>query len=292
LTAFTALTALALVQGGPTMPETMLTGEAQPRFGRVLLETGIQMHFAEAGDAAGEPIVLLHGYSDSWFSFSTVLPLIPETYHVFALDLRGHGLTDKPASGYGMDEMADDVVAFMTHFGIENATVIGHSTGGYVAQHVAAAAAERVARLGLIATTTTPKAIIDIDELDSLVRGLSDPVPADFIRDFQYSTIHRPLTPDFINRVVIESSRLPAHVWRGVMNGMLAMEPLSVLAGNEIPTMVLWGARDTLMPRSEQEALVRMLPNVAFKVYRDTGHALHWERPDEFVRDLVAFVTG
>jgi pimeloyl-ACP methyl ester carboxylesterase len=46
------------------------------------------------------------------------------------------------------------------------------------------------------------------------------------------------------------------------------------------------------MPRSEQEALVRMLPNVAFKVYRDTGHALHWERPDEFVRDLVAFVTG
>lgn len=291
MTALTVLTALAPAQGGPAMPDATRAGEANPRFGRVELETGIHMHVAEMGDAAGVPIILLHGYSDSWFSFSNVLPLIPKTYRVFALDLRGHGMTDKPATGYGMDEMAEDVVAFMKHYGLENATVIGHSAGGYVAQHVAAAAPERVARLGLIATTTTPQAITGISDFDAFVRGLSDPVPADFIRDFQTSTIYRPLPADFVSRVVDESSRLPAHVWRGVMNGMLAMEPISGLAGAGIPTMVLWGDKDTLMPRREQEAFVRMFPNVVFKVYRETGHALHWERPDEFVRDLVAFVT-
>ena len=150
------LTALALAQGGAAMQNAVLPNELNPRFGRVKLETGIQMHYAEQGDTAGMPIILLHGYSDSWFSFSPVLPLIPDTYRVFALDLRGHGLTDKPTTGYGMDEMAGDVVAFMKLHGLENVTVIGHSTAGYVAQHVAAAAPERVVRLGLIATTTTP----------------------------------------------------------------------------------------------------------------------------------------
>ena len=292
MTALSVLTALTLAQGGPAMPDATTPGETNPRFGRVELQTGIQMHFAELGDTTGSPIILLHGYSDSWFSFSTVLPLIPKTYRVFALDLRGHGMTDKPTTGYGMDEMAADVVAFMEHYRLENVTVIGHSTGGYVAQHVAAAAPERVVRLGLIATTTTPRAITGIGDFDAFVRGLSDPVPVDFIRDFQTSTIYRPLPADFVNGVVNESSRLPAHVWRGVMNGMLAMDSISGLTGAQISTMVLWGDQDTLMPRREQEAFVRMFPNVLFKVYRETGHALHWERPDEFVRDLVAFVTS
>jgi pimeloyl-ACP methyl ester carboxylesterase len=221
-----------------------------------------------------------------------VLPLIPETYRVFALDLRGHGMTDKPTTGYGMDEMAGDVVAFMKLHRLENVTVIGHSTGGYIAQHVAAIAPERVVRLGLIATTTTPRAITGITDFDTFVRGLSDPVPVDFIRDFQTSTMYRPLSAEFVNGVVNESTRLPAHVWRGVMDGMLAMDAIDGLAGSGIATMVLWGEMDTLMPRAEQEAFVKVFPHVVFKVYPETGHALHWERPSEFARDLVSFVSS
>lgn len=291
-TLLVVLTALVFAQSGPALPEATAAGGPDPRFGRVELETGIRMHYAEQGDPAGPAIILLHGYSDSWFSFSRVLPLIPRTYRVFALDLRGHGLTDKPATGYGMDEMARDVVAFMKAQGLGNVTVIGHSTGGFVAQQVAAASPERVARLGLIATTTTPLAITGIADFDAFVRGLSDPVPADFIREFQTSTIYRPLPPEFVDRVVSESSQLPAHVWKGVMQGMLDMESPPALAGSPVPTMVLWGDKDMLMPRAEQESFVRMFPNVTFKVYRETGHALHWERPAEFARDLIAFVTS
>ncbi|HKG95645.1 MAG TPA: alpha/beta fold hydrolase, partial [Gemmatimonadaceae bacterium] len=86
---------------------------APPRFDDVRLPTGVRLRYAEQGDPSGHPIILLHGYSDSWFSYSGVLPLLPERYHVYALDLRGHGESDRPAAGYAMRDLAADVVAFM-----------------------------------------------------------------------------------------------------------------------------------------------------------------------------------
>src|SRR5689334_13294603 len=90
-----------------------ITSPDAPRFGEVQLSTGITMHYAEQGSARNQPIILLHGYSDSWFSFSRVLTPLARDGHVFALDLRGHGKTDKPASGYRMQDLAADVLAFM-----------------------------------------------------------------------------------------------------------------------------------------------------------------------------------
>src|SRR6186997_63820 len=97
-----------------------------PRFGEVQLSTGIRLHYAEQGPARGEPIILLHGYSDSWFSFSRVLTPLARAKHVYALDMRGHGKSDKPGTGYHMRDLAADVVAFMDAKGIVRATVIGH----------------------------------------------------------------------------------------------------------------------------------------------------------------------
>lgn len=260
------------------------------RFGVVQLPTGLRMHYAEQGDSTAAPLILLHGYSDSWFSFSPVLPHIPARCRVFALDLRGHGKTDKPTTGYGMDELAHDVIAFMEDKSLRGVTLVGHSNGGYVAQQVAVAAPERLDRLVLVATTTTPRTITGIRDLEALVRGLGDPVSNDFIREFQNSTIHRTLAAEFVDQVVSESSRLPAYVWKGVMDGMLAMDAVTGLTDTDLSAMVLWGDADPLMPRSEQDALVKMFPDVVFKVYRDTGHALHWERPAKFARDLLDFV--
>jgi non-heme chloroperoxidase len=59
-----------------------------------LLSTGVRLHYAERGDRGGEAILFLHGYTDSWFSFSGVLPLLSAEYHAFALTERGHGDSD------------------------------------------------------------------------------------------------------------------------------------------------------------------------------------------------------
>jgi len=261
------------------------------RFADAHLPTGVRLRYAVYGDPSGPPVILLHGYSDLWFSFSRMLPLLPARYHVLALDQRGHGDTDRPARGYTMRELAADVLACMDAQGLARATVVGHSMGSFVAQQVAQAAPERVAGLVLIGSATTPRQIVSIFELQQAVDALTDPVPTAFVREFQTSTVYQPLPADFMARVVADSLKLPARVWRAVMAGMLATERLARLGDCPIPTLICWGDRDMYFPRAEQNALMAMLPHAVLKVYPETGHALHWERPGQFVRDLDDFLT-
>src|ERR671921_2542583 len=128
--------------------------EESIQFATMPLKTGLRLHYAEQGDLTGEAIVLLHGYSDSWFSFSRVLPLLSPEYHAFALTQRGHGDSDKPQCCYTPQDFASDVVAFMDAVGIEDATVVGASTGALFAQRVALDYPHRVGRLVLIGAQT------------------------------------------------------------------------------------------------------------------------------------------
>src|SRR5690606_28425617 len=114
--------ATALLSGMGTGPSRRAAEPPSPlRFGEVQLPTGVRLHYAEQGDPAGEPVILLHGYSDSWFSWSRVLPLFPSSWRVYALDQRGQGDSDRPATGYGMADIAADVIAFLDAKGIKRA---------------------------------------------------------------------------------------------------------------------------------------------------------------------------
>src|SRR3954463_11839293 len=94
----------------------------QVEFATAPLSTGPRLYYAEQGDRKGEAIIFLHGYSDSWYSFSRVFPLLSPEYHAFALDERGHGESERPECCYGIDDFAADVDAFMEAVGIEEAT--------------------------------------------------------------------------------------------------------------------------------------------------------------------------
>src|SRR3712207_3877020 len=181
------------------------------------LSTGVRLHYAERGDQVGEAIVFLHGYSDSWYSFSRVLPLLSLEYHAFALTQRGHGDSDKPECCYTPDDFAADVDAFMDAVGIEEATLVGASTGALFAQRAVLSYPRRVGRLVLIgAQTPANEAVLGLVEE---VRALEDPVPTEFVREFQESTIYQPVPQGFLDTVVSESLKLPARVWRDYMEG-------------------------------------------------------------------------
>jgi len=92
------------------------------RFATVRLETGPRLHYAEFGDPDGEPIVFLHGWPDSWFSFSRVLPLLPTRLRALAVDQRGFGDSDRPETGYAIHDMGADVRAFLDALGIPRDT--------------------------------------------------------------------------------------------------------------------------------------------------------------------------
>lgn len=262
---------------------------AKTRFGEVKLRTGVRLRYAERGAPAGKPVILLHGYTDSWFSFSLVLPHLEASWRVFVLDQRGHGDSERPVDGYAIPDFAADVVAFMDAKGLKRATVAGHSMGSFVAQQVALTAPERVDRLILIGSATTARNEGTL-ELQRAVDKLVSPAPEAFAREFQVSTIHHPVPEEFLNRAIAESRKLPAHVWRAALAGLLASDNRPRLGDIRLPTLLLWGDRDSIFPRSEQEALAAQIPNAVLKIYAETGHALHWERPEQFVRDLKDFM--
>ena len=259
------------------------------RFADAHLSTGVRLRYAEQGDPNGLPLILLHGYTDSWFSFSGVLPELAQTCRVFALDQRGHGDSDKPENGYALRDYAADVIAFMDAMGFARASLAGHSMGSLVARKVALAAPERVERLVLIASATTVRNE-GVLALQREVEILEEPVPEEFVRGFQASTIYHPVPDQFMDRVVEESLKLPARVWREALAGMLADDSNTPgLLRNR--TLILWGDEDQIFPRSEQDSLLATFTTAVLKVYPKTGHALHWERPEQFVQDLKAFIA-
>ena len=262
---------------------------ASLRFAEAQLTTGVRLHYAERGDSTGHPLILLHGYTDSWFSYSRVLPLLSSDYHTYALSQRGHGDSERPENGYTMPDLAADAVAFMDVMDLPQATLVGHSMGSLVAQEVALAAPERVARLILVGSATNMRSK-DVLQLEQAVNALDDPVPPEFAREFQTSTIHHPVPDDFLDSAVAESLKLPARVWRAALAGQLAADYTAQINQIQMPTLVLRGDHDTIFSRAAQDALVAGLSTAVLKVYTQTGHALHWERPEEFVSDLEEFI--
>src|ERR687895_1284381 len=258
------------------------------------LATGVTLHYAEQGAQSGEAIIFLHGYTDSWFSFSRVLPLLSPEYHAFALTQRGHGDSDKPQCCYTPEDFAADVDAFMDAVGVEEATLLGASTGALFAQRVALSYPRRVSRLVLVgAQTPVNEANEVVLGLQEEVRALEDPVPPEFVRAFQEGTIHQPVPQEFLDTVVSESLKLPARVWRDYLEGaVLSIDRDYVVELREIdvPTLMLWGEQDPLFPREEQERLAEAIPGATLKVYPETGHPVPWDRPEWVVRDLEEFM--
>ena len=123
----------------------------------------------------------------------------------------------------------------------------------------------------------------------SVVSGLTDPVDPGFVREFQEGTVARPVPPAFLDTVVRESLKVPARVWRAVFEGFLEADFSARLGGIGVPTLIVWGDRDAICPRGEQEALAAAIPDARLAVYPGAGHAPHWEEPERFTADLVAF---
>lgn len=263
------------------------------RFATARLATGLRVHYAEQGDRDGEAIVFLHAYLDSWFSYVRMLPLLSPAYHAFAPDQRGHGDSDKPVCCYTADDYAADVDAFMEAVGIEKATLVGDSSGGLIAQRVALDYPHRVGRLVLIGSPTTLVDNESVRGLEEEILALEDPISPEFVREFVLGLIDHPLPDEFLAGVVSESLKVPARVWSAYLEGViLTVDDTARLGEIGVPTLILWGEQDALLPREEQERRAAAITNATLRAYPQTGHLAHWVRPEWVVRDLEAFMRA
>lgn len=111
------------------------------------LSTGVRLPYVSVGPSSATPVLLLHAWGETRRSFDRLMPMLTGRVHAVAVDQRGHGDADKPKAGYDLASLAQDIVAFMDAVGIPSAVLLGSSSGGYVAQQVAALTPHRVAGL-------------------------------------------------------------------------------------------------------------------------------------------------
>ena len=253
----------------------------------VTLSNGVRIHYAQQGPRIGPTIILLHGYSDSWFSFSRVMPLVPLEFRVIAPDFRGHGSSDRPESGYRIDDMAADIVELMDVLSIPSAIVVGHSMGSFVAQAIADRVPTRVT--GLVLAGSAPVAAnVNVAELRLAVDALTDPVDPEFVRAFQMSSIALAVPDVFMEAAIANSRRMPARVWKEVLRGLIEYRPAAKRP--RVRTLVLGGKKDSVFSALEQTQLARQYPDSRLQLIDDVGHTLHWELPEVFVDALKRFI--
>ncbi|NOT56634.1 MAG: alpha/beta hydrolase [Deltaproteobacteria bacterium] len=258
----------------------------------IALPTGVTLSYVEQGDPNGVPVILLHGVTDSWRSFELVLPYLPPRIHAFALSQRGHGDTDRPMTGYGFRDFAADVAAFMDTLQLHTAVVLGHSMGSGVAQRFALAYPERLSGVVLVGSfATLPTNPVVREFWDTVVSTLRDPIEPRLVREFQQSTLARPVPAAFFETVVNESLKVPARVWRATFTTFLQEDWAGELRKITAPTLIVWGDQDVFCPRGDQDLLVTAIADSRLRIYPNAGHAPHWEEPERFANEVITFIA-
>src|SRR5688572_15677396 len=256
----------------------------------IRLPNGVALRYVEQGPADAMPLILLHGFPDSWLSYETVLANLPSPIRAIALSQRGFGNSDKPEGGYHPRDLAADLADFMKARRIPRAIVAGHSMGALVAQRFALDFPERVAGLVLIGTFKTLRDSAELAGLIDEVSKMSDPIDIDLVRAFQASTLAQPVADEFFRTVVAEGARLPLRIWRAVLEEVAAYDDFTDLAQIAAPTILFWGEHDNFSTYEQQQELASEIPGAELRVYAGAGHSLHWEEPRRFASDLANFV--
>lgn len=260
----------------------------------VALRTGIsvpcfiQGHLGETTDDGGTSLVLLHAWGESWRSFERLIAALPDVV-IVAPDLRGHGAADKPLEGYSLPEVAEDVVALLDALGIARAHILGSSSGGYVAQQMAVSDPGRVASMILVGAPLSLHARPPFaDEVDAL----TDPISEDWVRGSLswYRLLHT-VPPSYIDDRVQDGLAMPASVWKESLRGYYEAVPPTEAGTISVPTLILWGAHDHLVPRHHQETLAGRIPGARLQIYQETGHLVLWECPERVAGDVLGFLA-
>jgi pimeloyl-ACP methyl ester carboxylesterase len=252
----------------------------------VTLSTGVTLPFIESGATDGVPVIFLHGLSDSHRSFEPVLEALPKRLRAIAVTQRGHGDASRPADDYRPEDMAADVEAFMDALGIPRAVIVGHGMGSLVARAFVHARPQRAYGMVLIGALAAWNNNAVMQELWNAVDCLGEPVPEDFVREFQISTLTAPVSEAFLDMIVDESLKLPGYVWRATTAGLIERDRSFTASGTMMPVLIVWGDRDTFATREDQNTLWAGLRNSVLSIYVGTGHAAHWEMPVRFAADL------
>ena len=265
---------------------------------RRLVETGRQpIAVTEAAAAGAPPLVLVHGIGSRAESWWSVLGPLAERFHVYAVDLRGHGGSGKPGAGYLLDDYAADLGALLDALGLERPFVLGHSLGAMTTMLWAVQQPGRAARIVLEDPPLRTEPAI-LDAFDGWMQLNAAPLEA---VAFWYQSEH----PDWSweecrRRAESITSTHPAVFaeLRAASEEALAQpgpgrDPrLDALAAIDAPTLLVRGDPDlgSMVGPDDVAEIAAAAPQVVVRRIPGTGHSIHREQPEAFVREVVGFL--
>jgi pimeloyl-ACP methyl ester carboxylesterase len=267
---------------------------------------GHDVAYRQAG--SGPVLVMIHGIAGSSGTWVPVMPLLAEHYTVIAPDLLGHGESAKPRGDYSLGAYASGIRDLLGVLGHERATVVGHSLGGGIAMQFAYQFPQMAERLVLVSSGGLGK------EVSPLLRALSLPgteyllpvVLAAQLHDV-VGTIGRVFgrlglrADPFLGEVWSSWSRLTdvraqrafIHTIRAVIDvaGQRVSARDRLYLANEVPTLIVWGDRDQVIPVAHGHVAHELMPGSRLEVVEGAGHFLPIERPellDRLLRDFLS----
>lgn len=256
---------------------------------------------------SGPVLLLLHGMAGSSATWGAVLPALTRQYTVIAPDLMGHGDSDKPRGDYSLGAHAGTLRDLMVALGHEHATVVGQSFGGGVALQLSYQHPELCERLVLVGSGGLGK------EVALLLRALTLPgvehvLPIACnarVRDAGMTVTHwlgklgiRPVPAveeiwrSYKSLSDASTRQAFAHTLRSVVDiqGQRVSASDRLYLAADMPTLIVWGDRDPIIPFAHGVAAHEAIPGSRFEVFEGVGHFPHCENPERFVEVLTDFI--
>ena len=257
---------------------------------RIALKTGVELEYVEHGNPEGIPVIFLHGVTDSWHSFESTLPHLPEHIHAFALSQRGHGDSQRPTDGYTPTHFAADIAAFIEQKKLNQVVIAGHSMGGIVAQKFALDHPALTKAVVIIGSDPSFSRNEGMPEFYREVMDMKDHIDREYMIGFQKATLSKEIDSVYFNLLVDESMKVPVKVFQAAMTGLMNDDYADEVRKISQPTLIFWGSKDAFFLREGQEKMARSINGSKSIVYEGAGHALHWEQPQRFAKDIADFI--
>jgi triacylglycerol lipase len=250
---------------------------------------GYRLHYRETGQ--GAPIILLHGLGGDGSRWTSATAALAGDFRVIALDQIGFGESDKPLVNYNHGLLAEFLVEFMRAVGIRKASIVGHSMGAFVGTHVAVHHPDQVDRLVLVdggSLDNPPRP----PHLMQIQNGTTLAETREYFELMFYdkSRVTDQLVRDnYLRRLRVSYtiSRMQESRVKGV--GFVTREQAATI---KVPTLIVWGEHDVLLPVGDAELLHRVIPNSRLVVLQKSGHIPQVEQPDDINKALHGFLSA
>lgn len=240
----------------------------------------------------GEPtLVFLHFYGGSSRTWQEVINQLQTRYRCIAYDHRGWGQSDKPATGYGISDLAADATALLAQLDLRSYVLVGHSMGGKVAQLLASQQPSGLKGLVLVAPSPATPTHLPEPAFQSLLHAYD--TPANAYAALTQILTHRPLPAALQQRTLEDMQRQVAASRVGWPTVAMQQDVSADLSRIQVPILLIATEYDQVdTVQRLQTELLPLLPGAQLMVVPNAGHLVMLEAPAEVAHLIDAFVQG